>query len=81
MAFLGSARQSESTRNDFALVLVPSKLQEPFHPCLAQSVVLRAVFVNSFVLFSVSCQLSMLLRFLLAALAMLMLLTALQLNH
>lgn len=81
IVFLGSTRQSESPKNDFALVLVPSKLQDAFHPCLEQSVVLRAVFVNSFVLLSVSCQLSLLLRFLLAVLSMLMLLTALQLNH
>lgn len=71
----------ENPRNDFALMFVPRKLQEAFHPSLAQSVVLRAVFVNSFALLSVSCPLSPLLRFLLAALPVLKLLTTGQLNH
>lgn len=79
--FLASTRQAEKLRNDFALMLVPRKLQEVFHPCFAQSVALRDVFVNSFALLLVSRQLSLLLRFLLAALSMLKLLTTVQLNH
>lgn len=62
-------------------MFVPRKLQEAFHSSLTQSVVLRAVFVNSFTLLSVSCLLSLLLRFLLAALSVLKLLTTGQLNH
>jgi len=81
VVFFASARQAENPRNDFALTLVPRKLREVFHPCLAQSGVLRDVFVNSFALLSVSCRLSLLWRFLLAALSVLKLLTTVQLNH